>query len=124
MASSKALQEAHIFAYPSMWLETSCIALLGAMSAKCLCVHSNYGALYETGANLTWMYQYQEDPRDHIISFYNELDKAITNIQNEHLIGSLDTNKAFIDATYNWDRRAMEWNSLLTSILRKKKILT
>jgi len=120
----KALQEAHIFAYPSMWLETSCIALLEAMSAKCLCVHSNYGALYETGANLTWMYQYQEDPRDHIISFYNELDKAITNIQNEHLIGSLDTNKAFIDATYNWDRRAMEWNSLLTSILRKKKILT
>jgi len=118
-----ALQEAHIFAYPSIWLETSCIALIEAMSAGCLCVHPNYGALYETSANLTWMYQYQEDTRDHIVSLYNELDRAISNIQNENLVRSLETTKSYVDAVYSWDRRTSEWETLLTSILKKKKLI-
>lgn len=118
-----ALQEAHIFAYPSIWLETSCIALIEAMSAGCLCVHPNYGALYETSANLTWMYQYQEDTRDHIVSLYNELDRAISNIQNENLVRSLETTKSYVDAVYSWDRRTSEWETLLTSIVKKKKLI-
>ena len=119
----KALQEAHIFAYPSIWLETSCIALIEAMSARCLCIHPNYGALYETGSNLTWMYQYQEDTRDHTLALYNELDRAIVNVQNHHLVSSLDSTKSYIDAVYNWDRRVNEWETFLTSILKKKKII-
>lgn len=117
----KALQEAHIFAYPSIWLETSCIALLEAMSARCLCVHPNYGALYETSANLTWIYQYQEDNRDHMTQVYHELDQAITNIQNDHIKESLNTNKSYIDAIYNWDRRISQWENILISILKKKR---
>lgn len=117
------LQRAHIFAYPSIWLETSCIALLEAMSARCVCVHPNYGALYETGANLTWMYQYEEDQRDHMTSFYHELERAILNIQHEHMVGSIETNKSFIDAMYNWDRRTLQWESFLTNILRRKKLI-
>lgn len=117
----KALQEAHIFAYPSIWLETSCISLLEAMSAECLCVHPNYGALYETAGNLTWMYQYQEDQRDHMASMYFELDLAIQSIKDDHLISSLKTNKSFVDSVYNWPRRTNQWETFLTEILRKKK---
>jgi glycosyltransferase involved in cell wall biosynthesis len=119
----KALQEAHIFAYPSIWLETSCIALLEAMSAGCLCLHPNYGALYETAANLTWMYQYQEDPRDHTNTFYNMLDVAIQKVQSDSVQLSLESTKNYVDTLYNWDRRIAEWNTLLTSILIKKKLI-
>ena len=52
----KALQKAHIFALPSIWPETSCIALIEAMSAGCICVHSSLAALPETAANWTLMY--------------------------------------------------------------------
>jgi glycosyltransferase involved in cell wall biosynthesis len=119
----KSLQEAHIFAYPSTWMETSCIALLEAMSAKCLCVHSNYGALYETSANLTWMYQYLEDSRDHVVMLYNELERAINNIQNKNLINSLETNKSYVDVMYNWERRSQQWETFLTEILVRKNRL-
>ena len=30
----KALSEAHIFAYPSIWVETSCISAIEAMSLE------------------------------------------------------------------------------------------
>lgn len=118
----KALQKAHIFAYPSTWLETSCIALIEAMSARCLCVHPNYGALYETGANLTWMYQYLEDPRDHIGAFYQELNNAIKFIQDDHVLRAVDSTKSFVDSMYNWDRRVQQWEVFLNSILKRKKL--
>lgn len=116
-----ALQEAHIFAYPSIWLETSCIAMIEAMSAGCLCVHPNYGALYETASEFTWMYQYQEDLRDHMTTFYSFLKQAILHIRNEQVQRSLLSAKSFVDVNYNWQRRVGEWDSLLNSILLKTK---
>jgi len=119
----KALQEAHIFAYPSIWVETSCIALMEAMSAGCLCVHPNYGALSETSAGFTWMYQYREDLRDHMVILYAMLDKAISSVLDEDIQLSLETTKSYIDTFYNWDRRTEEWDNFLKSILREKKLL-
>ncbi len=49
----KALAKSDIFAYPSIWPENSCLCLMESMSAGLLCVHSNYGALFETAANWT-----------------------------------------------------------------------
>jgi UDP-glucose:(glucosyl)LPS alpha-1,2-glucosyltransferase len=40
-----ALQDAHVFTYPSVWPETSCIAAIEAMSAECEVVCPNFAAL-------------------------------------------------------------------------------
>ena len=119
----KALQEAHIFAYPSIWLETSCIALMEAMSAGCLCVHPNYGALYETASNFTWMYQFREDPRDHMVILYSMLERAIETVMEEEIQSSLETSRNYINTFYNWNRRTVEWTNFLKSILRDKKMI-
>jgi len=120
----KALDRAHIFAYPSIWPETSCIALLEAMSAGCLCVHSSLAALPETSANWTYMYQYQENHQHHASAFYASLKQSMEMLsdpnKNIQVAKRLTIQKQYVDAFYNWDLRASEWHNMLNSLLIKK----
>lgn len=59
------LPNMHCFAYPSIWEETSCLALIEAMGAGLDCIHPNFGALPETSRGLNLMYQYQSDHNAH-----------------------------------------------------------
>lgn len=61
----KALDNAHVFLYPNIWLETSCIALIEAIRSQVLCIHPNHGALTETAGQATVVYDYNEDPTTH-----------------------------------------------------------
>jgi UDP-glucose:(glucosyl)LPS alpha-1,2-glucosyltransferase len=45
---SSGVLDAHIFVYPSIYQETSCMAIQEAMMAGCLTITSNLGALIET----------------------------------------------------------------------------
>jgi len=116
-----ALQQAHIYAYPNTWLETSCISLLEAMSAGLFCVHPNYGALYETAANWTWMYQWQDTPRDHAKIFYELTSNAIRMYNHEDTAKTLQAQKAYTDAFYGWQNRKNQWQNLLVSMLQEHK---
>lgn len=113
----EALKKAHIYAYPSTWLETSCISLIEAMSAGCVCVHPNYGALYETAANWTQMYQWQEDPQKHANMLYSMLDSIIPNVYLESTQMMLKGQKSYVDMFYNWDVRAVQWKNLLEGLV-------
>ncbi len=116
-----ALQQAHIYAYPNTWQETSCISLLEAMSAGLFCVHPNYGALYETAANWTWMYQWQDTQRDHSKMFYELTSNAIRMYNHEDTSKTLQAQKAYIDAFYGWQNRKNQWQNLLVSMLQDHK---
>lgn len=61
----EALDQAHIFLYPNIWKETSCIALIEAIKSGVICIHPNFGALPETSGNATIMYDHVEDPTEH-----------------------------------------------------------
>lgn len=111
-----ALSKAHIFAYPSIWLETSCISLMEAMSAGCLCVHPNYGALYETAGGMTMMYQWQANARDHSELLRHTLEGAIQHYAA--IKPTLVNQQTYAALRYNWTNRAAEWNSLLASMLK------
>jgi UDP-glucose:(glucosyl)LPS alpha-1,2-glucosyltransferase len=117
----KALGNAHIFAYPSTWPETSCLCLMEAMSAGLNCVHPNYGALYETSANWTTMYHWHEEAQKHAEMFIMMLDNAIENINNENLKGRLASQRVYANAFYSWGIRAKQWEALLKSIVNQNE---
>jgi hypothetical protein len=98
------------------------MALMEAMSAGCLCVHPNYGALYETAANWTWMYQWTQDKRDHANILYNHLASGIENYWSESVQTRLGGQKSYADVFYSWEYRKHQWNALLGGILQDKGV--
>ena len=122
----EALKKAHIYSYPSIWEETSCISLMEAMSAGLVCVHPNYGALAETGANWTHMYQWNEDMLSHANIFYSVLRASIEElkkISDERYINKIMMQKTYADVFYNWERRKVQWEALLRSLENEPKEL-
>lgn len=117
------LKETHILAYPSIWTETSCITLMEAMSAGLLCIHPNLGALYETAANWTTMYQWNEDLNQHATLFYHILDNSIANYWDEGIQSRLASQKSYANVFYNWELRKHQWQALLTSLLHEPREL-
>lgn len=112
------LKSMHILAYPSIWVETSCMVLMEAMAAGMICVHPNYGALYETAACHTAMYQWNPDLNAHAQTFYNILDNAIEGINKYPGLVSEVTAvaKGHARSYYTWDNRAVEWTRLLETL--------
>ena len=115
----EALKQSHIYAYPSIWQETSAISVIEAMSACCEVVCPNLAALPETTAGFATMYQYSEDMNFHANVFANHLHQAILNHREETNQKKLLFAKNYIDNFYNWDVRAAEWTGLLTALAQK-----
>jgi UDP-glucose:(glucosyl)LPS alpha-1,2-glucosyltransferase len=113
----EALKQSHIFAYPSIWPETSCLCLIEAMSAGLLCVHPAYGALPETAANWTLMYNTHESLNDHANVFYGNMVEAIQVVKSGVVNLRLKSQVSYVNLFYDWDLRAAQWNHFLNSVL-------
>jgi glycosyltransferase involved in cell wall biosynthesis len=115
----EALVKSHIFAYPSIWPETSCLAAMEALSAKNIVVCPNFAALPETCAGFAMMYPYNENKNHHAIQFAHTLNGAIMNVQKNDgsLDPYLDFQKQYFDYFYGWDKRQTEWQNLFASLL-------
>jgi len=115
----EALQRCHIFAYPSIWEETSGIVLMEAMSGGLLCVHPNYGALPETAAGLTMMYQWSPDRNVHAGLFAHRLDEAIVLLKTDpqRVLQLAALQCEYANHVFDWDRRAAEWDAFLRDLL-------
>jgi UDP-glucose:(glucosyl)LPS alpha-1,2-glucosyltransferase len=112
------LHKAHIFAYPNIWIETSCRAMLEAMSAGLMCVHPNYGALPETSGALNVMYQgNMENIADHANTFASHLNATIEFVKNNSHLEIVKFNKMYIDSRYNINRIKLQWELMLKDLL-------
>lgn len=112
---------AHIFAYPCTWPETSCRAMLEAMSAKLLCIHPNVAALPDSSASLNLMYQGDTDNNNHATTHLNILDQAIDIFKKNdpNLQNKLNFNKAYTDSRYSIAKVKIQWEMLLNGLLKQ-----
>lgn len=110
------LLDAHILAYPSIWLECNSRSVIEAMSAGVLCVHPNTGGLPDTAGGMNFMYQADADHNTHANLFYHALEHAISVIHKEETESYLKLVKAYADSRYNWTKVAAQWKDLLEGL--------
>ena len=113
------LNKSHIFAYPSIWQETSCRALIESMSAGLICVHPNYGALPDTSGSLNIMYHGHHDMNVHANIFASYLDAAIKLYKMNDHRNIVNYNKFYIDSRFGFNRIKNMWESLLNATLKQ-----
>jgi glycosyltransferase involved in cell wall biosynthesis len=113
------LKSQHIWCLPSIWQETSCISLMEAMSAGCICIHNDLGALPETAGNYTEMYRFTSDKKQNAKLLYERL-KFVIDVEFSYVSNHLIHQKMHSDSFYNWKIRGKEWEYFLESILYKK----
>jgi glycosyltransferase involved in cell wall biosynthesis len=116
----EALKKAHIYAYPSIWPETSGISVIEAMSAGCNVVCPTLAALPETCANFGVIYPWSEDVNKHANTFVGILAVVIENYWQEFNQQRLGFQKAYFDSFYSWDMRIAQWVDFLESLGDKK----
>lgn len=111
-----ALKQAHILAYPSIWLECNSQSVIEAMSAKALCVHPNYGGLVDTSGGLNFLYNWVPDVNDHARKFYQVLEQAIKIVGQDTTQNYLSLVKMTADTRFNWTKVASQWTDLLNGL--------
>jgi len=111
------LQESHVFLYPSIWKETSCLALIEAIKSQCICVHPNLGALPETASNATIMYDWHQDGQAHANYCYSIAKKLIQTInEDQNYFNAFTTSDRFNLARNNIATFRTLWNACLRNL--------
>jgi glycosyltransferase involved in cell wall biosynthesis len=111
-----ALQSAHIFAYPSVFEETACLAMIEAGAAGCRLVTTNLGALYETGGEWATLVPMQGNMQDMVRVYADALNEAIDTYWEQSTQDMLKRQSDYYNGFYSWERRAVEWERLFDEL--------
>ena len=109
----RALQGAHIFAYPSIFEETSCLAAIEAGAAGCKIVTTDLGALPETCGQYATYVPHTRNYERLIESYSHVLNQQIDNYWSN--IDELKQQSRYFNTAYSWHNRKNEWEQLLRS---------
>ena len=108
----KLLKKMHIYSYPSIWTETSCISAIESMGAGCEVVTTNLGALYETCSPFGTFVGFDRNFNNLEKKYSKLLYKTIKNYWSDKNQEKLKLQRETINSTYSWDLRSNEWKNL------------
>ena len=114
------LKKTHIYAYPSIWPETSCISAIESMAAGCEIVTTNLGALYETCAPFGTFVGFDRNLENLENRYKNVLKESIINFWKRENQEKLKLQHQTINLLYSWETRAVEWINFFNEIKKKK----
>ena len=103
------LKKMHIFAHPSIWPETSCIAAIEAMAAGCEVLTTNLGALYETCSPFGTFVNFDRNFENLEKRYKKALVNSIKNFWEKKNQNKLKLQRESINSIYSWDARSIEW---------------
>ncbi|SEE50524.1 glycosyltransferase [Bradyrhizobium erythrophlei] len=115
----RTLRDIHFLAYPSIFEETSCLAVIDAMAAGCRVIVPDLGALPETTAGFARVYRWKDDPAVHATEFARVLRDEIANPWRGRS-NLAQAQQDYCAATYSWDVRKDEWKHLISRLSAAK----
>jgi glycosyltransferase involved in cell wall biosynthesis len=110
----KELPSFDILAYPNTFEETSCIAVIEALSAGLRVITSNLGSLPETTEGYACIYPYLMDKENHSKHFSKILLEEIELIRSNGFDYTKQINE--YKPKWSWETRINEWNKLLNEL--------
>ena len=114
------LKDYRLFVYPSIWEETFCISLLEAMAAGLYCVTTNYGAIYETGAEFPMYIPYSNDYKSLARKFAQGIEVAAKSLEAPGINDHLKVQKDYVNRFYNWKMKSINWIRFLEGAVNAK----
>ena len=109
------ISEFDILAYPNTFEETSCIAVIEALSAGLRVITSSIGALPETTEGWARMYSYIDDREKHSEIFAQILLEEIQKFRNGELNEQLILQSKVYGQKWHWNERIKDWMYLLNN---------
>tara|TARA_A100000171_G_C2110380_1_gene134696 strand:+ start:196 stop:1140 length:945 start_codon:yes stop_codon:yes gene_type:complete len=110
----------NMYVYPSIFEETSCISLLESMSAGLYCIITNYGALFETGAEFPMYIPYDSDYKRLAEKFAYGIEAAVETLHEPTIQNHLKTQSTYTQLYYSWNKQASAWSRFLQGALNVK----
>jgi glycosyltransferase involved in cell wall biosynthesis len=114
-----ALQNAHIFSYPCIWEETSCLSAIEAGMAGLNLVTTNLGALYETCGSWARFISYDSNNSNLITKYTHALNKTIDQFWEKENQAKLSEQSKYFNQFYGWSGRIKEWENFLSQVNKK-----
>jgi len=114
------LKNMHIYSFPSIWPETSCISAIEAMAAGCEIVTSNLGALYETCAPFATFVGFDSNFDNFEKKYQKALENSIKNFWSKENQKRIQLQQEVINLTYSWTARSKEWVSFFEEARKLK----
>ncbi len=114
------LKNMHIYSFPSIWPETSCISAIEAMAAGCEIVTSNLGALYETCAPFATFVGFDSNFDNFEKKYQKALEISIKNFWSKENQKRIQLQQEVINLTYSWTARSKEWISFFEEARKLK----
>jgi len=115
------LKDYRLFVYPSIWEETFCISLLEAMAAGLYCVTTNFGALFETGAEFPMYIPYSNDYHSLARRFAEGIEVAAKSLEVDGINDHLKVQRNYVNRFYNWKVKSISWQRFLQGALNAKQ---
>lgn len=114
------LHKYDMFVYPNIWEETFCISLIEAMTAGLYCITTNYGALFETGAEFPAYIPYQKDFKSLASNFAAAIEGIAPNLNSQKIQKHLYDQMHYTTSFYNWDRQGGAWSRFIEGALNAR----
>ena len=110
----------HLYVYPNIWEETSCISAIEALGNGLHGIVTNYGALYETCSEWPTYIQYQRDYKYLSQLFSFAIQGIIEVLDSPGMHNQLDSQQNFYKKFYSWSGRKREWTNFLEGVLNAR----